>query len=108
MPTLTEVQELVNNCTFTYGSYNGVKGNYVTGPNGNSIFLPFAGYRNFGDLYGEGSDGYFWSGTNYFSYSSYYGYHGYYAYSLYCNEDYGYWYHYYRYYGRSVRPVTEK
>ena len=85
MPTLTEVKELVNNCTFKHGTYNGVKGNYVTGPNGNSIFLPFAGYRYGGDLYLEGSNGYFWFGT----YDD--GIGGDLAYSLDCRGDYGYW-----------------
>ena len=106
MPTHTEVIELVDNCTFTGGSYNGVSGSYVTGPNGNSIFLPFAGYRDFDDLRGEGYVGYFWSGT----YDAYGG--GYYvgndAYSLYCYGDGGCWLDYSRYDGLSVRPVTDK
>ncbi len=103
MPTLAEVKELVNNCTFTYGTYNGVRGDYVIGPNGNSIFLPFAGYR-FDDDLGRGGDlGYFWSGT-YDGYS-----YGIVAYSLYCSRDDGYWDNdRRRYYGLSVRPVTEK
>ena len=106
MPTLAEVQELVDNCTFTDGSYNGVEGSYVTGPNGNSIFLPFAGNRYYGGLYDEGSSGYFWSGT--------YNDDTYCAYCLYCDGDGGYWfsgsnwYYYFRNYGQSVRPVTEK
>ncbi len=102
MPTLAEVQELVDNCTFTGGSYNGVIGSYVTGPNGNSIFLPFAGYRYDGTLYNEGSYGYFWSGTYD---GSYYGYDVYY---LSCYGDYGDWSNYHRFNGQSVRPVTEK
>ena len=101
MPTLTEVNELVNNCSFKYGTYNGVGGNYVTGPNGNSIFLPFAGCRGDGDLRCEGSDGCFWSGTCNGGY-------GYGAYYLYCYGDYGYWYSGSRDYGLSVRPVKEK
>lgn len=102
MPTLAEVQELVDNCTFTAGSYNGVRGNYVTGPNGNSIFLPFAGFRGDGDLYGGGSSSYFWSGTyrgvNDGSRACY----------LYCGGDYGSWSYNYRRCGHSVRPVKEK
>ena len=102
MPTLAEVQELLDNCTFTGGSYNGVRGSYVTGPNGNSIFLPYAGYRLYDDLYREGSYGFFWSGT--YDDGSY----GASAYDLYCSGDDGYWYYYNRYGGRSVRPVKEK
>ena len=43
MPTETEQQELLNNCAWTWTSLNGVNGMEVTGPNGNSIFLPAAG-----------------------------------------------------------------
>ena len=102
MPTLAEVEELVDNCTFTGGSYNGVEGSYVTGPNGNSIFLPFAGGRNDDGLYVEGRYGLFWSGT-YVDGPS-----GTYAYNLNCYKGRGYWGYCYRYYGHSVRPVTEK
>ncbi len=102
MPTLAEVQELVDNCTFTGGSYNGVRGNYVTGPNGNSIFLPFAGVRSYGGLSYEGSYGYFWSGTYYDDCDG----NG--AYDLYCDGDYGNWRYDNRLNGLSVRPVKEK
>lgn len=61
MPTLEEVKELVTNCTIESGTYNGVAGDYVTGPNGNSIFLPFSGNANVVDYVGYSS--YFWSGT---------------------------------------------
>lgn len=104
MPTLAEVVELVGNCTFTGGSYNGVEGSYVTGPNGNSIFLPFAGSRYDGGLYGGGDYGLFWSGTYL---DGDYGYRG--PSNLHCYEDSGLWLgSYYRFYGQSVRPVTEK
>ena len=52
----------MNFCTMTSTTHKGVKGTLLTGPNGNSIFLPFAGYRwdvnlmgieEFGDL-GDG------------------------------------------------------
>jgi hypothetical protein len=102
MPTFKEVKELVNYCTFEYGTYNGVKGDYVTGPNGNSIFLPFAGYRYDGALYYGGNSGYFWSGTYNVDGD------GNSAYNLNCDEDGGYWFDNSRRRGRSVRPVTEK
>lgn len=38
LPTRTEMQELVNNCTWEY-TYDNGSGFRVTGPNGNSIFL---------------------------------------------------------------------
>ena len=47
MPTHEEQLELINNCTITWTTQNGVKGYKVTGPNGNSIFLPTTGvYSN--------------------------------------------------------------
>ena len=44
MPMETEMRELINNCTTTGAIRNGVYGRLLTGPNGNSIFLPAAGY----------------------------------------------------------------
>jgi hypothetical protein len=44
MPTRAEQDELRNNCTWTWTTQNGVNGYKVTGTNGNSIFLPAAGY----------------------------------------------------------------
>ena len=97
MPTLDEIKELCNNCTWTWTIQNGVNGYEVTGPNGNSIFLPAAGYRYGTSLSNAGSYGSYWSATPdsdsshacilYF-YSSYYG-----------------WYYNGRYYGHTVRPV---
>ena len=42
-PTLIETQELINKCKWTSTTRNGVNGYTVTGPNGNSIFIPAAG-----------------------------------------------------------------
>ena len=47
LPTEADAMELYNNCTWSLGSMNGVQGCYVTGPNGNSIFLPKAGYKQY-------------------------------------------------------------
>jgi hypothetical protein len=47
MPTIEELQELVNRCYWEWTeSENGVTGYTVTGPNGNSIFLISGGYMN--------------------------------------------------------------
>ena len=62
MPTKAECQELKNRCTWTWTTYNGVNGMKVTGPNGNSIFLPAAGWR-YDALNGRGSNGVYWSGS---------------------------------------------
>ena len=44
MPTEAEMEELKDNCTWTWTTQNGVNGCTITGPNGNSLFLPAAGY----------------------------------------------------------------
>jgi len=104
MPTRDEIAELVHNCTWKWTTYNGVKGQLVTGPNGNSIFLPAAGLRYGTDLSGRGSDGGYWSATlDESGYS-----HGAYGLYFYDVRDYYYWYDdWSRISGFSVRPVTE-
>lgn len=63
MPSMKEMRELVKDCTWTWTTQNGVNGMKVTGPNGNSIFLPAAGYRHGTDFYHSGSHGSYWSAT---------------------------------------------
>ncbi len=46
IPTSEEAKELLENCTFTWTTYKGVKGYSVKGKNNNSIFLPAGGYKN--------------------------------------------------------------
>ena len=100
MPTKAEQQELLDNCTWTWTTQNGVKGYNVEGPNGNSIFLPAAGYHSGSSLSYAGSYGYYWSSTP-LEYSDHY------AYYLYFNSDRHYMSYYSRDYGHSVRPVVE-
>lgn len=63
MPTYEEWNELKNNCTWTSVTQNGKKGYTITSTsNGNSIFLPAAGYMTDEDL--EHADkGYYWSSS---------------------------------------------
>ncbi len=49
MPTFQEWYELMTECTWESTTQNGVKGKLVTGPNGNSIFLPIGGCRYDGE-----------------------------------------------------------
>ena len=72
MPRLAEIKELINNCSWYVSTYNGVKGMTVTGQNGNSIFLPFAGVRNNSDNIDYYDEGYYWSGTSSYSSEAYY------------------------------------
>ncbi len=98
MPTLEEQQELLDNCNWYWAKLNGIYGYRVTGPNGNSIFLPAAGYRNGTKLNGWGSNGLYWSSSLNSSDSSD-------ASILYFfSGNYG-WGNDYRNYGLTVRPV---
>ena len=96
LPTKAEMEELVDKCTWTWkgNGYN------VTGPNGNSIFLPATGVRGKSSLSDAGSVGYYWSSipcesnnlyTNCLEFSS--GSHDVYL-TL-------------RFWGHSIRPVAE-
>lgn len=65
MPTRAEYQELIDKCTWNWEYVNGIQGFRVTGPNGNSIFLPATGFHNwlFTDGGYEGTYGCFWTST---------------------------------------------
>jgi len=100
MPTKEDFEELLRECTWEWTTLNGHNGYKVIGPNGNSIFLPAAGWRYGTDEGRVGSGGYYWSSTPDESYANY-------AYGL-CfggdrhGVDWGL-----RDRGRSVRPVLE-
>ena len=102
MPTEAEFGELYTNCTSEWTEQNGVKGRRFTSKkNGNSIFLPASGYRSSTSLVGVGDRGSYWS-------SSLSTFRNYYAWNLYFYSDrVGTSYNYIRYYGQSVRPVSE-
>ena len=63
IPTKEEMQELLDNCTCTKSVLNSVQGYKITGPNGNSIFLPAAGSRLGLSLDYAGVGVYYWSST---------------------------------------------
>ena len=63
MPTEEEWWELYNNTTVTWTTQNGVSGRLFTASNGNSLFLPAAGYRFNNGFVDAGSWGYFCSSS---------------------------------------------
>ncbi len=63
LPTWNEIKEFDDKCIGEWTTLNGHKGYKVTGPNGNSIFLPAAGYRHGTSLILAGGYGYYWSAT---------------------------------------------
>lgn len=63
IPTYDQFSELISKCTWTWTSQNSVKGFKVTGPNGNSIFLPAAGGYYHSDFLCAGSIGIYWTNS---------------------------------------------
>lgn len=99
IPTQEEFQELVDKCTWSWITYNGVNGYDVCGPNGKSIFIPAAGYFNGETLQGAKEGGNYYTSTPYKNNFD--------AYYLHINSDeYGVdWND--RSNGLSIRPVFE-
>ena len=97
MPTIDEFQELIDKCTWTWTTQDGVNGYQVDGPNGNAIFLPAAGYRKVSGLYNV-SKGYYWSSSLSTTENNC-------AYSLDLHSDNYFIARTYRYFGYTVRPV---
>ena len=100
MPTYEELDELRSRCTWTWTTQNGVYGRKVTGPNGNSIFLPAAGLRLDSSLDYVGIYGFYWSSSLYTSSPCS-------AYYLLFYSDYVDWIINARNFGFSVRPVCQ-
>lgn len=70
MPSVEDVYELVQNCTFQWDAIGETKGMRFTSKiNGNSIFLPAGGDRGFGmnsqteQLHWSNEQGYYWTST---------------------------------------------
>ncbi len=65
-PSKTEMNELVNKCTWTWTTENGVNGYRVTGTNGNTIFLPAGGFKMTmgGGAQTSGEQLYYWTSTS--------------------------------------------
>ena len=106
MPTGEEWTELRNasNCSWTWTTIDGVIGYKVQskkpGYTDNWIFLPAAGRRNDDNLNFAGSDGSYWSSSLHTDDTDS-------AYGMGFYSSYVRRYYRYRYYGRSIRPVSE-
>lgn len=102
MPTKAEWQELIDKCTWTWTTQNGINGYKVTskkaGYTDKFIFLPAAGNREDSDLNFVGSGSVYWSS----SLSEFDSYNAWYVYFNSDDHDFSY---YGRYLGESVRPV---
>ena len=101
MPSKAQFDELINSSytTTEWTSVNGVNGRLITSKtNGNSIFLPAAGYRDGTSLNLAGSSGYYWSRSLDTSYPYYARRLGFGSSIIFTSSG-------DRYLGRSVRPV---
>ena len=61
MPTMAQLQELVENCTWQMSTKKGVEGQLAKGPNGKTLFLPAASYYYNSWLSEEDITGDYWS-----------------------------------------------
>ena len=61
LPTMSQFEELRTKCTWKEETVDGHKGFRVTGPNGNSIFLPFSGSNFDGSVRNVDVYTYYWS-----------------------------------------------
>lgn len=101
MPTDAEWTELLTNCAWAWTTVNGVNGYRVEGSNGNSIFIPAAGYCDIMHNYDVGSCGNYWS-------SSLESYNSNAAYFFFFNSSRVSSYNYYsRFFGQSIRAVCD-
>ena len=105
MPTIDHAKELLDNCTYEWTMWNGVRcGKLTSKINGVSIYLPVAGEKNelfnLLGIYDVGSTGVYWSSTK--SPDQAYG-----AVGFKITSDEIRWYQsYYRCNGHSIRPIV--
>lgn len=103
MPTMEDFKELVDNCEKLIAQYdNGAIGVQFTGPNGNSIFLPYGGEINNDYVVYEGQYGFYWSCWPYPSSIETYGF------CLWIGEQGANFYWLKKYTGASIRPIKRK
>ena len=98
MPTREEMDELRTKCDWWFATHNGVNGCFLIGPNGHSIFFPFNG--SYSEYNFSGGQGTYWSSSNDSQYPDK-------AYVFFVTEG-SLVLPIVRYYGRGIRPVTDK
>jgi hypothetical protein len=100
LPTIEEIREFTDKCKYKWTTYKGVSGGLFTGPNGNSIFLPAAGFLDGKQKVLQGGQGEYWSGSIYYDDQN--------ANYLFFFRGRADWFNECRLNGISVRPVAEK
>lgn len=99
VPTISQWQELVNYCRWSWALVNGQYGYRITA-NGTGIFLPSAGYWRDGNQYEENLTGFYWAREVFPADSLM-------AYGFYMDNYDHFWGYRYRYTGRTVRPTLQ-
>lgn len=66
IPTPEQFDELLSQCKWEVSSSNGIKGYKAVGPNGKSIFIPFAGIKNPNASF-QNEYGYYWTNYSYYT-----------------------------------------
>lgn len=103
MPTREEWQELVDNCSHSVTTLNGINGLlFTSNSTGNSIFLPLAGYRSDTDLTTQTNNAKYWSSSVYRVHSDGAG-----CFVLYARSNMARNENQNRYYGFVIRPVAK-
>lgn len=100
IPTEEEWSELMSNCTWNWITLNGVNGHVVTGKNGNSIFLPAAGWIEETSIQSYNRRGRYWCSSMDVVYYDANG-----TWAMSSNEADVVGVYYLRYTGFSIRPV---
>lgn len=101
MPSREDFDEIVTYCTKAWTTRNNVYGYLITGPNGNSMFLPASGGRGDGNIYESGSCGFYWLNSVYTSDTQF-------AWGFLLDSDSFSETSYYRMYGQTIRPVCNR
>lgn len=100
MPSSTQINELLNNCTREWTTVNDVSGcKFTSKINGESIFLPAVGFYE-SAVTSSGSSGYYWACDKVRNKNN--------GYSLYIKSETQNMDYYSRYYGFAVRPVIRE
>ena len=98
LPTIKECQELIDSCSWEWTSMDKQPGYKVIGPNGKSIFLPVAGYRENTTHIGNGILGRIWCSIPYGD--------GYRSYCLLFGKNFHKVNRELRSFGQNIRPVV--
>ena len=103
IPTVEQIQELIEKCTIEESIYKGIRGQRIVGVNGQSLFVPVSGYKDGRSIKNRDEYGHvsFWASQYETSYT------GSYAYVYWGRGDDGQINTLNRMYGSTIRPVCK-